>query len=405
MFPAGMALRPVIGRLVIGPLVIALCGAQPDGAEPRGELGASRTKNTTPLSSEERLWSDLRDGTLDTHDLWQAALIAGGCTDPATIARHEGGLADLVRRRAEGLAACAEPAEQAERLLELMHERLAASQFNEYAYRVDQTLAGDAHNCLTTTILFLCLCREANIDAVAVATPTHMFCRVRGSREVDIQPLQPTRRENMVGLPLAEDPLSGVAHASANLRGTSCEPARKSSGSCELSDAGVLARVYYNRGTRLLWLHEPERAARCLQQSRDLDPASEPTHYNLRAAWNAWALQLSGRAQYREALGVLERCWREAPDDLVTRQNDLHIRHRWVMELCQQQQFAAALEVLEDGRSRQPQASLFTRGPESVIRWWAREQLEQGHRNAAGESDAMTLLRRAPAIHLTYPDP
>ncbi len=102
---------------------------------------------------------------------------------------------------------------------------------------------------------------------------------------------------------------------------------------------------------------------------------------------------------------VLERCWREVSDDLATRQNDQHIRHRWVMELCQQRQFAAALEVLEDGRCRQPQAPLFTRGPESVIRWWAWEQSNQGPRDAAGESDAMTLLRRDAAIHLTYPDP
>lgn len=55
----------------------------------------------------------------------------------------------------------------------------------------------------------------------------------------------------------------------------------------------------------------------------------------------------------------------------VTRQNDLYIHHRWVIALCRQHRFGEALELLEAGHDRQPQAELYDAGRWTVVREWA----------------------------------
>ena len=135
----------------------------------------------------------------------------------------------------------------------------------------------------------------------------------------------------------------------------------------ELDDVGLIARVYYNRGTSLLLQNEYRRAARYLERSCQLDPSDEAARRNRITAWNAWALELCDQERFSDAVQVLADCLHFAPEEPATLQNDLHIHHRWTLALCQQHRFPEALQLLESGYARQPQAELYDEGRWTVI--------------------------------------
>ncbi len=350
---------------------------------------------------EAALWQDLSDRSLDDRSLLQAAMIAGGCHQWTALAEGQAVFDQFCRARANGAANCETASQRAELLLQGMHEELLTGSFQEHCYRLDHTLSGQAYNCLTSTILFLCLCREFDVAAVPAGTSTHLFCRLRGDVTRDIHTTQ-TDRPAISPRYAADSRFEGPNQGSPGKEGTEdgqAVPARRHSAR-QLDDAGLIALVYYNRGTSLLLKNEFRRAVRYLELSVQLDHANEEARRNLIVAWNSWALELCDQEQFSEAEAALTDCLAYDCEEQVTRQNLLHIHHRWTMALCRQHRFPAALALLENGYVRQPAAPLYDEGRWAVIHAWATWQLQQGGILAAWRVFAATRQRYGDAGRL-----
>lgn len=284
--------------------------------------------------------------------LLSAALYAGGCQQSETIERCRQRLAGFCREQHAALAHHDTMRIRAERVVQAVFRDMLTSPFQPYCYRVDETLAGTSHNCLTSTILLLIVCRELDLPATAMSLPEHVYCRLWVPEPWDVQTTLP-------------EPMPGRGEPAAALF-----PRRDGRLSAEsdiayragLEDRQLLARICYNRGTCLLVQKEYERAWRHLRVAYQLDARYRPTRHNLIAAGNAHAVALCEEARFAEAASILEQALRVEPDHALTLGHDVHVHHRWVMALCGQQRFDEAWELLERCYERRPEVPFFDQG-------------------------------------------
>jgi hypothetical protein len=284
--------------------------------------------------------------------LLSAALYAGGCQQSETIERCRQRLAGFCREQHAALADDATMRIRAERVVQAVFRDMLISPFQPYCYRVDETLAGTSHNCLTSTILLLIVCRELDLPVTAMALPEHVYCRLWVPEPWDVQTALSER-------------VPGLGEFSAALA-PPCD-GRWSAGSeiayqAGLEDRQLVARICYNRGTCLLVQKEYERAWRHLRVAYQLDARYRPTRHNLIAAGNAHAVALCEDSRFAEAASILEQALRVEPDHVLTLGNDVHVHHRWVMALCSQQRFDEAWELLNRCYTRRPEVPFFDQG-------------------------------------------
>lgn len=303
-------------------------------------------------------------------ELVQAALEAGGCADASVIDRHRVNFekfCDRVRADAETESV---PRRQAELLFEAMHKQFLAGEFQDHCYRLDATLEGRSHNCLTSSILFLALCRASGLPVRAMAGPTHVYCRLDLEKPLDVQTTSPGGFSS---------PVSDTCQTVAAWQVLG------------LSDRQLLARVHYNRGTYLLVQREPSRAAKFLYKAWELDPQNAEIRHNLLTARNDWSLQLCDEGRFSESVAVLQSCESLDPDDPTTLGNDVHVHHCWIMSLCARRRFAEALELVEKCAARRPDVPFYDVGRWVVCRAWAASRFDEG--DWAGAADVFARTR------------
>jgi tetratricopeptide (TPR) repeat protein len=132
-----------------------------------------------------------------------------------------------------------------------------------------------------------------------------------------------------------------------------------------------VAKIYYNRGTRLLDDDRFAQSVATTKKSLLLDATDTAARNNLCAAYNNWALALCDEGNYADAAAMVVYARGIGPDFTPLASNDLHIHQQWVLHLCESDRFADALAVLERGHRRRPDAELFDQGRDAVRRWWA----------------------------------
>ncbi len=294
-------------------------------------------------------------------ELFHAALVAGGCHDPAELERWSSEFHRFCAQQQSLLEPTMPLPQQAARLLRALHDRYLQGSFQPGCFRLDQTLCGQAHNCLTSTLLFVSLCRCLDLPCRVVGEPSHVFCLLVEDGAHGVQTLLP----------------EGVVPAAPG----AAEP---------LTDQQLLARVYYNRGTALLSAQRLRAARDCLAQALQLDPHQASARQNLIATWNELALELCDLRQYPQAATAVVTALALDPQQQVTQANDAHIHHHWVADLCGQGDFARAWEVLERCRQRRPDVPLFDRGRGAVLQAWAQDR---ARRAVWEESDRRAFTR------------
>ena len=327
-------------RVTAGILLLSVVALLTGRSEPAKATQIAMFQPAKYAPLEATLWSDLSDAQPDCYSLLRAAMIAGGCHSAITLDDCQARFDEFCRRRCGSLARCQTDRQRAEILFRDMHEEwLAGTAFQEHCYRTDQTLSGQAYNCLTSTILYLCLCRQFDIPARAVTRPTHVYCRLDLDAPYDVQTTCPDWFERL------GRPAGGRVAPTVDV---GLGPAR------ELDDVPLIARIYYNRGTTLLSQNEYRRAAKYLELSSRLDPFDPGSRRNLIAAWNNWSLHLCDVGQFAESATTLARCLHLAPDEPVTLANDLHVHHKWIIHLCRQRQFQEAFSLLDECHAQSP---------------------------------------------------
>ncbi len=330
------------------------------------------------------LWQDLSDGRLDRHDLLQAALLAGGVTEPGRLQRCTARFQKLVQRCDVQLQ------DEANRelapavvLFHTLHTTALSGPFREDAWQVEQALRGGPFNCVTSAVLYLCLCDHYDIKATAIAQRHHVYCRLKDDTGMDVQTTCKDWFDSR-GIP-QQAALRNAGRPAGQPR--------------EIDNAQLLGKIYFNRATALNAAQRYRASIDHLRRAVYLDDQDEAARENLLAAMNNGALQLSDAGRYRLATRLICQGLNMSPrhDELLA--NDLHIHQQWALHLCRTGRFADALQLLEDCHVRRRDVELFDSGRWCVYRSWGESLLERER-----VSEARDLFASAHARYGDHPE-
>lgn len=329
-------------------------------------------------TGEARLLADAADGQLDEIALLDAAVIAGGATNQAELIVARRRLDSLWIEVGEPLVDQLPVDDRPRAILSALHRLVLTGKYKAECTEVQSTLESGDYNCVTATVLYLELCRSHGLAGSAVAIPAHVYCRLQGQREQDIQ----TTCKDWFELAGKHGHASG--NAFAKQIATQTAPPRP------LTDVELLGKVYYNRGVSQLEAHEYAAAIALLKISLALDPKDEPARNNLLAAHNNWALALCDAGDFAGAAGKLAAARAIDAQYGPLQTNDLYVHQKWVLHLCESGRYSTAVEVLEEGFQRRPEAALFDGGRYAVYGMWSRTLLEANRLD-----EAVTVLNSA----------
>lgn len=335
----------------------------------------------TMTPEEQSLLQDAADGHLDVFPLLDAALLAENDTPDVEardrfekLARKLQALPDLPSAESHDFQRLEQ---RLATTLRLLHQQILVGQYRPDATSVTLALQKGHYNCVSSTILFVELCRRQGIRTTPMASATHVFCRVEGpGRPIDVQTTSPRWFD-----------LSDEQRAAATPDGAHS--------ALPITDAALVGKLYYNFGVQHLEHDRYQQAERAFRMSLLLDPQDASARENLLATWNNWALALAQQGHYAEAMKRLDQARQVAPNYPPLRANLVHVTQQWAQSLCRLGRHPEALTLLESRKDSDPQAPLFIDGPPIVYRLWI-EWLEQHGRPAEAEQVLNEALRRYP---------
>jgi tetratricopeptide (TPR) repeat protein len=331
-------------------------------------------------AAEVELLEDVDDGQLQRFEFVDAALIAGGMTDPRARA-------EMLRRRDEKYAAIDFAAirklpsqDRLTAALFALHSQILTGKFRPTATLVQQTLTTGDFNCVTATILFHDICSQAKVSVEIVAKSGHVCSRlVDADCEIETTRTTDLRR--------ALESIEG--RVTGRIISRSITPSE------------LLGRIYYNRALAALEKKEFAAAIRLLQHSLTCDPQDHDAQENLLAGLNNWALSLCEQQDYAAAAERIATGLAVNKDYQPLRSNDLHVHQQWVAQLCREAEFARALHVLETGRTRRPDAPLFAGGQRAVYDAWLKHCVATGDSAKAAQVLHAAQQQLGPAANFT----
>lgn len=329
-------------------------------------------------SVEQQLLADGRDGRLHEFELIDAALVAGGMTDP--LQRTEALRIRDARYAAIDLAAISQlpPNQRPAAILAKLHREILRGQFRPTATLVQETLATGDFNCVTATILFHDLCARCGVSAEIVAQSGHVCSRLGHPHPTEVE----TTRSDWFTRPATE--------------AKPAEAARR-----VITPTALLGRIYYNRALAALEQREFAAAIQLLENALALDPLDRDAQENLLAGLNNWALALCEAGDHAGAAERVAMGLKLNAEYPPLRSNELHVHQQWVTQLCQEYDFEQALQLLEAGRARRPDAPLFTGGQRAVYEAWLKHCVTTGDTAAATQVLRQARQQLGPQTKLT----
>jgi tetratricopeptide (TPR) repeat protein len=305
--------------------------------------------------------ADGADGRFEQFSLMEAALMAEGVACQKQARQLASQFAQWETELKIRTARITDTRRRAAVVHDFVHRRILTGKYEIGCNQLSRTIQHGDFNCVTATLVSLALGRSCELPLTAVHVPGHVRARLPGTEPLDIETTCPH------WLPQKLPPATRSTTGPSRPQTPDCP---KNEGR-ELSDAALVAKIYYNRGIALLNEQHYAHAVAVTRAALALDPADEPTRKNLLAVYNNWALSLCRQGDYAAAADLAVYALGIGSDFPPLVSNDLHIHQQWVLHLCDAGRFAEALAVLEKGHQRRPDAELFDRGRGTVRRWWA----------------------------------
>ena len=251
---------------------------------------------------------DAADGRLDNFSLIHASLLvtpdAGDVSQALARYRHHVQQCTGRLRSADRLA-------RAETVFRYMHEQILTRQYREDITSVGSTLREGNFNCVTSTLIYVCLCRDMGIPAQAVALPNHVFVKLKLQPTVLIETTYP-----QWSVLSPNDPrINHIEH----LR--------------EISDVALLGRFFYNHG--ITWAKQSQfsPAVRAAKLSCRFDPSDSSAHINLLATINNWALDVCMKGEFQRASQLVQHGLSISSSYKPLVANDVYVHQMWIAAL------------------------------------------------------------------------
>ncbi len=318
---------------------------------PRGDTAIARRV------LEAHFWEDAKDAAWQRFSLLEASLIAAGCHDALQRRQWLDAFDAHARPILDRIAENPDVANRRRIALELLHDRVLTGRYRQQSSDIREALKEGDFNCLTATVLYLQLCRNAGLAPVAGCSPTHVVALFAGEPGLQVQT---TSRWGF-------DAVAGATANDQEIR--------------RISDVELVGKVFYNQGVLRLEQAQYAEAVQAFVWSLRLDPRDESASHNLLAALNNGALAAAADHRFEEA----QRCLRLAAEldrsheALVV--NEQHVNYQWIEALCRDRQFEKALDVAHRGQERRPDAELYQRAVAVVYQRWAAELLSTQRRS------------------------
>ncbi len=305
---------------------------------------AKQSETATARHSEFSGRDNLTPGSL----LW-AALAAEGYDNEEAFRPLQLRVRDLAQKFQADVRSSATVKTQAHALLQLLHAEILTGGYDLGCSTLSETLRSGRFNCVTATILYICLCEEVGLEAWGVEIPAHVYAEVndRGrplrvettcARWFELAARDPASAEKLVpGRPATD---VAIAHRQAANDVQANDAPRR------LNHWQLVAIVYYNRGVDHAEQGNYPAAVASNHKALKLDPVSQTARKNLLGAINNWALSLADEGKHADALALLEHGRQLAPDHETFSTNVVALYQRWVDELCREHRFAEADAVV-----------------------------------------------------------
>lgn len=359
---------------------VAPAGTGTVATPPERVPGGGKAVDLSPLAAlgampvappiKAALLTDAADGRLDEHGLVEAGLIASGVVQRAELARH---LARFEQWKLDVLDRAQQRSPSAARRLEYLyrclHDELLTGGYEHQATSLVGLLEQGRFNCVSSTIVLHELCRDTGIEAAAVETPEHVFSQVLlPPGPLDVQTTCPEWFELIErSARQRSDALEAIG-----LPATECAPRRT------LSEAGLVAIVYYNAGVDALRVGDFQTALDANADAIRLDPHSAAAWANLLAALNNWALQRSQQGQYPEALALLRAGRALDAEHTLVAHNLAVIADEWSTALVKCDRADEAIALLSEACALLPDEPRLSRRLQALFFEQARTALRAG---------------------------
>ena len=389
-----------IGPAALPSLVVAVIAASawattagPAASSPANVADWTPPGLTLRLSAlERRLIDDASDGRLDDFSTIEAALVASGVRDQASLQagleRYRAFLAELTSATSETTDAL----DKARLAFEHLHGRVLGGRYHADSSSVEVLLARGDYNCISASLVYASLARELGLDVVVIEAPAHAYCQLRhAAGELTIettcetwdQATDASRRSS------AAAPEAVAAH-SAGAQDTSATRA--------LSPAAMAGILYYNQGVELLGEESFGEAALANLKALAVDPTNAAARGNLLATINNWALALGREKRFDRAVTLLRHVRRIDPEFVPANVNFAAVHQLWVESLCRDDRHREAIALVERLHAEAPEVEYFDQARLDLYRQWSRALADAGHAaEAAAVLDlaGQTLVERS----------
>ncbi len=280
---------------------------------------------------------DASDGHLEEFSLIHASLLVTPAIDGHSESHWIGQFQWHVQRCAAQIPPKCDDLTRAAAIFRYMHDQMLTREYREDVTGVRYCLRDGCYNCVSSTLIYICLCREMGVQARAVALPNHVFVKLLGS-PVLIETTYPRWTQL--------DPDDPRIDQIRYLR--------------EISDVALLGRFFYNQG--ITWAKQSEfaQAAQCARLSCQFDPGDPAAHANFLATLNNWSLSLCREGRFEQASRLVTQGLSLSAHYEPLVANDVYVHQRWIIALRRdgQTERAKAIEreLLERLRLRQDKA-------------------------------------------------
>ena len=260
---------------------------------------------STAPSAEAALLDDAADGRLDRHAFFPAALVAGGIADPPTIEAYRRRFDHWVAELQTSGHVTGSVRDRVRAIHEFLHARVLTGGFRAASTTLGEAFENGRFNCTSSVILFRLTAERFGLSVGACEVPGHAYAEVAG----EAGPIE-VQTTCAAWFAAADD-----RAAQRNLlRSVVGDEAAAGGERRHLSDLGLLAVVYYNRGVDAVEAGRYDEALTLNRTALRLDPANRAARANLLATVNNWSLEVGRRGDVGRAVALLETGLAYAPD-------------------------------------------------------------------------------------------
>ena len=300
-----------------------------------------------PLSDlERRLLAAIHGGRFDHFSLLEAGLIAGGVEHEEELHRYCRRFDVLVESLRSSGNVRGMPHAQAQAIFEYLHRTLLHGGYCLQASDPRQALDHGRFNCVTATLLMNCMARRFDLKADAIQFPGHAMSRlVLPGETLDIETTCP------LWFDLARD---DNPKSSGQLR--------------QISDAQLIATIYYNRGVDLLAERRFADAAAANAKAVRLDPNNATARGNYLATINNWGIELAAAGDYQKAADLFRLGLATDSTYAAFHANLVRLYREWTAQLCRDGREEVAIALLDRAARDQPGDPYFREAAIEIMR-------------------------------------